>query len=149
MSAERSNGDLPIMVRMLRVWSAARASYVNPMPHMVQALPLAQLTPELVPASASLFTLTEAVLGRPLLPECCCSTSLSQDERAILLVLHDARTTAAVCAARDVPNGLRKALRWAAFSVTRALADGGVQGMADGLNRSSAWPFKRVVHSYS
>lgn len=121
MLAQRSIGTL-VFIRLMRKWAAARASGENPLPHM-QALVLPfDPSPELTLACASLLDLIEAHLGRALVPECCCSQSLSLDEDAVLAVLRHAPEAGQPVVGASVPHGLPGAIRWAAFAVTRALA---------------------------
>lgn len=110
-----------VFVKLLRKWSAARASGENPVPHMqALALPFGP-SPELAPACASLFDLVEGHLGRALTPECCCSQALSRDEGALIGLLLHARDLGAPLTDPAIPHGLPGAVRWAAFAVSRAL----------------------------
>jgi hypothetical protein len=112
-----------LVVRMLRRWCAARSIGENPLPHMqAQVAPLAH-SPEFISACDSLFSLTEAVVGRPLVTARCCSALPSGDEAAVLAVLRHACAAGSVHTSWAVPHGLPEALRWAAFAVLRALTD--------------------------
>lgn len=70
-------------------------------------------------ALASVFQLTEAVLGRPLVVESCCSRRLSGDERAVIRLLGSRMPTIPGTATPDIPHGLPGALAWAVLSVRR------------------------------
>lgn len=121
MRHEPSIGQL-VFVRLFRKWSAARLAGLNPLPHMqVLAAPFAP-APDLILACASLFELTEAHLGRPLEPECCCGSTLSRDEAALIGLLRHAPDAGQAMASTAIPHGLPGAIRWAAFAVLRALA---------------------------
>jgi hypothetical protein len=121
MLAERSIATL-VFVRLMRKRAAARTSGDNPLPHM-QALVLPfEPSPDLALACASLLDLIEAHLGRTLVPECCCSQTLSRDEEAVLALLRHAPEAGLPIAVASVPHGLPGAICWAAFAVTRALA---------------------------
>lgn len=111
-----------IFVRLFRLWSAARAGGSNPVPAMQELLHLFEPAPELAVASASLFDLVEAHLGRPLVPECCCGRELSRDEKALLGVLRHAPEAGQPMGSTAIPHGLPGAICWAAFAVRRALA---------------------------
>lgn len=118
----RAQGEV-LVVRMLRLWCAARSIAENPLPHMqAQVAPLLP-SPEFVPACDSLFALTEAVVGRPLAAARCGSASLSGDESAMLAMLRHAPASGSIHTSWAVPHGLPAALRWAAFAVLRALDD--------------------------
>ena len=111
-----------LFVRLLRKWSAARASGENPVPHMHAAAGPFEPSPDLAIACASLFELVEAHLERQIVPECCCSKALSCDEEALIGLLLHAPEAGQPFSSHVVPHGLPGALRWAAFAVTRALA---------------------------
>ena len=112
-----------LVVRMLRLWCAARSIGEHPVPHMqAQAAPFFP-SPEFVLACDSLFSLTEAAVGRTLATARCCSALPSGDEAAVLAVLRHAPAAGAIHTSRAVPHGLPEVLRWAAFAVLRALAD--------------------------
>jgi hypothetical protein len=112
-----------LVVRMLRFWRAARSIGENPLPHMqAQVAPFVP-SPEFVSACDSLFSLTEAVVGRPLVTARCCSALPSRDEAAVLAVLRHAAAAGSIHTSWSVPHGLPEALRRAAFAVLRALTD--------------------------
>lgn len=112
-----------IFVRQFRLWAAARAKGEHPLPHMQAAVSLFETAPELSVACASLFDLVEAQLERALAPECCCSPSLSRDERALLGILRHAPEAGQPLTSSAVPHGLPGAICWAAFAIRRALAE--------------------------
>lgn len=120
MSLLPSTGSL-VFVRLFRLWAAARAENENPLPHMQETTWPYASAPELGVACASLFDLVEAHLGRPLVPECCCSHDLSGDERALLGVLRHAPEAGQPLTGAAIPHGLPGAICWAAFAVRRAL----------------------------
>ncbi len=74
-------------------------------------------------ALESVFQLTEAVLGRRLVAECCCSRCLSGDERAVIRLLGSRMPTLPGTATPDIPHGLPGALAWAVLSVRRLCGD--------------------------
>ena len=135
-----------VVVRLFRLWAAAREAGENPLPHMQgAAAPLARgLEPgaELSVACASLFELAEGQLGRRLVPECCCSPALSRDERALLGVLRHAPEAGQPFTGAAVPHGLPGAIRWAAFAVRRALG-GSFGGEAEERAVPAMCPFDR------
>jgi hypothetical protein len=110
-----------VVVRLLRRWAAARANQDNSLPALVElAADLGEPT-ETAIALHSLFQLTEACLERPLEAECCCSRTLSRDERAVLTLLAKAPGRAPPLSSVDVPHGLPGALLWAAATVRTLL----------------------------
>ncbi len=115
-------GLLPVM---LRTWSAARDIGENPLPHMMRKAGTICPSPEVAVACASLFALAEAVMGRTLVPECCCSKTLSGDEQALLLLLREGLDVAGINAARADMPGLAEPLCWAVIGVRRAVQQGG------------------------
>ncbi|SEN69584.1 hypothetical protein SAMN05192583_3340 [Sphingomonas gellani] len=74
-------------------------------------------------ALASVFQLTEAVLGRRLVAECCCARGMSNDERAIVRLLGNAMPSLPDTATPNIPHGLPGALAWAILSVRRLCGD--------------------------
>lgn len=117
--------NVGLLPAMLRTWSAAREIGENPLPHMMRKAGTICPSPEVAVACASLFTLAEAVMGRTLVPECCCSKALSSDEQALLILLRDGPDAAGIKAARADMPGLAEALCWAVIGVRRALQQGG------------------------
>lgn len=109
------------VVRLLRRWAATRASGERQLPSMVKLGRRLGFEPQAAVAVASLFQLIEACLGRPLVPECCCSTSLSHDEQAVLLMLAAAPPAHPHDASATIPHGLPGALVWAIESVRRLI----------------------------
>ena len=110
-----------VVVRLLRRWAAVRASEGRALPNLVG---LAKEIGEPVQAAIalhSLFQLTEACLGRPLEPECCCSPELSSDESAVLKLIAAAPASSPAGISREIPHGLPGALCWAAKAVAIAL----------------------------
>lgn len=110
-----------VIVKLFRLWAAAREAGENPLPHMQDAVALLGPAPELAVACASLFELIEGQLARRLVPECCCSPALSRDEHALLGVLRHAPDAGQPLTGSAIPHGLPGAIRWAAFAVRRAL----------------------------
>jgi hypothetical protein len=117
---ERSWSEF-IVIRTLRRWTAARDAERNPVASLVELATGLGESPMLAVAFDSLFQLTEACLGRQLLAECCCSPSLSPDERALLLLV--AAAPAPGEAPASIPHGLPGALSWAATSLKSLLGD--------------------------
>lgn len=68
-------------------------------------------------ALASYFQLTEAVLGRSLVTECCCSCNYSTDERAVIRLLGVPLPRMIGTGTIEMPHGLPGALAWAILSV--------------------------------
>jgi hypothetical protein len=139
---ERASIGRLLFVRLLRKWSAARASGENPVPHMQAMVLPFDPSPDLALACASLFDLVQAHLGRILVPECCCSNALSRDEEALLGVLRHAPEAGNPIASAAIPHGLPGAIRWAAFAVRRALAAS--FGTDDLLDVPERAPFARA-----
>ena len=135
-----------LVIMMLRSWSSARSAHENPLPDMYAKSAPSGASPEFVVACDSLFTLTEAVLARPLLPARSCSTRLSRDEAALLMLIASSPQTGTVETTTCVPHGLPGALRWAAMSVRRALGDGEDQRVdAGNASPSRHYPFRPVA----
>lgn len=82
-----------------------------------------RLPPAGIIALASVFQLTEAVLGRRLVAECCCSRCLSGDERAVIRLLGSRMPTLPGTATPDIPHGLPGALAWAVLSARQLCGD--------------------------
>lgn len=130
-----------IVTRMLRIWHASRSIGENPLPLMqVQAAPIV-VSPEFASACDSLFMLTEAVLGRSLVPARCCSPHSSRDERAVLAMLRHAPSAGTLRTNAAVPHGLPSALRWAAFAVLRTLGDRLEETDVDATTTPTRCPF--------
>ncbi|WP_230771989.1 hypothetical protein [Sphingomonas sp. Leaf4] len=68
-------------------------------------------------ALASVFQLTEALLRRRLITECCCSCDYSADERAVIRLLGARLPCIAGTGSVEIPHGLPGALAWAILSV--------------------------------
>jgi hypothetical protein len=117
---ERSWSEF-IVIRLLRRWTAARDAELNPLANLVELATGLGESPMLPVALDSLVQLTEACLGRQLLAECCCSPSLSADERALLLLV--AAAPAPGEAPTSIPHGLPGALSWAAASLKSLLGE--------------------------
>lgn len=107
------------IIRLLRRWAAESVAGGARLPSLVRLGNRLGLSPEASVAIASMFQLTEACLGRPLQAECCCSSRLSDDERAVLLMLTCARLMPPHLADPSIPHGLPGALLWAIASVRR------------------------------
>jgi hypothetical protein len=111
-----------VAVRLLRRWVAIRETGRASLPNLVEFGNELGISPPVVIALASLFQLTEAALGRPLMAECCCRTTVGPDERAVLLLLVSMPAAAAPGASLAIPHGIPGALAWAVLSVRRLLA---------------------------
>jgi len=111
------------IVRLLRRWGAAATDGSARLPSLVRLGAQLGMAPEAAVAVASLFELTEACLARPLRAECCCSTRLSCDERAVLMMLAAVTPAHPHLANAAIPHGLPGALIWAVRSVQRLLDD--------------------------
>ncbi|MBZ6378509.1 hypothetical protein B5C34_12525 [Pacificimonas flava] len=107
------------IVMAMRSWVAAREAGLPPVAVIADRLASMDLSPEIPVVLDSYFGLIEARLGRPLEPECCCSTDLSPDERAALSLLRHAagQSPSPVTTSAAVPHGLPAALHWAARSL--------------------------------
>ncbi len=134
-----------LVTKMLRVWHAARAIGENPLPRMLGRCAPFDPAPEFLSACDSLFGLTEAVLARPLSPARCCSSTLSDDEAALLALLRHAPAAGSLLTSSAVPHRLPEALRWAAFAVVRALGDTFDASHTKALSRPERCPFDRVA----
>src|SRR5687768_1249442 len=111
-----------IAVRLLRRWVAIRDMGQAQLPGLVEFGTRLGVSPQVAIALASLFQLTEATLGRPLIAERCCRGILGRDERAILLLLASLPGPPAPSAPPAIPHGISGALAWAVISVRRLLA---------------------------
>lgn len=108
------------IVRLFRRWAAGAELGPARLPAVVRLCRKIGIAPEAAIALASMFQLVEACLGRPLEAECCCSPSLSRDERALLMMLAAPLAAGPHRAFPAIPHGLPGALHWAIASV-RAL----------------------------
>ncbi len=124
IAAPVTDGERAV-VRLLRHYCAMRdrdgdGSGLSRLVALGQSL---RLPPAGSVALASVFQLTEAVLGRQLVTECCCARCLSGDERAVVRLLGSPMPTAPGTATPDIPHGLPGALAWAVLSVRRLCGD--------------------------
>lgn len=76
-----------VVVRLLRRWIAARECTEVPLRSLLELGEPLGVSAEAAIALESFFQLVEGTLQRPIRTECCCSTELSLDERALLLAL--------------------------------------------------------------
>lgn len=119
IAAPSTDGELTV-VRLLRHYCGTRddddgdGTALSRLVALGQTL---QLPPAGTVALVSVFQLTEAVLGRRLVTECCCSRSLSADERAVIRLLGSRMPTSSSTGTVDIPHGLPSALAWAVLSV--------------------------------
>lgn len=120
IAAPDTDGERTI-VRLLRHYCRARDRHGNGagLSRLVAFGQTMRLPPAGSVALASVFQLTEAVLGRQLVTECCCAHCLSRDERAVLRMLAAQLPTVAGTGTPDIPHGLPGALTWAILSVRR------------------------------
>lgn len=124
IAAPATDGELAV-VRMLRHFCATRDQGSDDvgLSRLVTLGQSLRLPPVGCVALASVFQLTEAVLGRRLVAECCCSRCLSGDERAVLCLIGSRLPTTPGTATPDIPHGLPGALTWAILSVRRLCGD--------------------------
>lgn len=123
MTVNSEPNRIELLVKLLRRWAAARAAHENPLFFMYQSIGSLAVVPHLIPACDSMFCLTEAQLGRALVPGKCCSRSLSHDERALMLILRHISGAGTIKTGRAIPHGLPGALIWATFAVRQALQE--------------------------
>lgn len=123
MSGSPSIDGKLTVVRLLRHYCGARDDDAHgdgsALSRLVTLGQRFRLPPVGTVALVSVFQLTEAVLGRRLVTECCCSRSLSADERAVLRLLGSRMPTVPGTGTADIPDGLPGALAWAILSVER------------------------------
>ena len=110
-----------VVVRLLRRWTAVRATGGRALPNLVALANELGEGPEAAVALHSLFQITESCLGRPLEAECCCSRDLSSDEGAILKLIASAPLQSPLSASREIPHGLPGVLCWAAKAAALAI----------------------------
>lgn len=108
------------LIRLFRIWAQARDMHRNPLPEMTAAIAGRDTSPELAPACHSLFQLTEACIGRQLVPSAPCANDISRDEYALLALIEAAPNAGSLVAENRLPHGLPGALCWAASAVNRA-----------------------------
>lgn len=130
ISTERTWADY-LTVRLLRRWTACRTANEPVLPNLVALAREIGASPQTAVAFASVFQLTEANLGRPLISECCCSPTLSADEKAVLLLLKSAAEAGPILSSITVPHGLPGTLVWACASVRIALGEVSLSGVQD------------------
>lgn len=114
------------LVALFRLWHRLRGDGANPLPAMAElAAEHGQLAgleadacAQLAVACDSFFALTQACLGRPLIPgeE---DSAPSADEDALLATLRHVPVLEAIGPSPALPHGLPGALQWAAFAVLR------------------------------
>ncbi len=112
-----------VVVRLLRRWIAAGECTEAPLRSLLELGESLGVSAEAAVALDSFFQLIEGTLERPLRTECCCSTELSSDERAILLALAAASSLDAPRTSVLIPHGLGGPLGWAASRVRRLLGN--------------------------
>lgn len=106
------------VIRLMRHYAAARTcSRQDPLATFVARGRAAGLSGVGSVALASLFELTEAVIGRRLVAGGDGLSRLTDDERAILRLLNADLPVTPVSRTLDVPHGLPGALTWAVISV--------------------------------
>lgn len=112
-----TEGELTV-VRLLRHYCGAREDDDGTaLSRLVALRQTLRLPPAGAVALVSVFQLTEAVLGRRLVTEYCCSRNLSADERAVIRVFGSPMPIASGTGTVDIPHGLSGALAWAVLSV--------------------------------
>lgn len=136
--APATDGERAV-VRLLRHYCTARDGDGAGLSRLVALGQSLRLPPAGSVALASVFQLTEAVLGRRLVVECCCSRCLSQDERAIVRLLRSRMPTIPGTGTPDIPHGLPGALAWAVLSVRRLCGELVPAGPA--VDRAAGCPF--------
>jgi hypothetical protein len=110
-----------VLTRLVRRYATARETGEPALPSLVGLAGRLGVSSTGAVAAASLFELTEAVLGRPLRTGRACHEAASADERALLLMLAHAPRSGSVRTSRAVPHGLPGVLAWAATSAVLAL----------------------------
>ena len=122
IARERTWSEL-VVVRLLRRWASVRGNADAVLPNMVALGSELGATPHAAVALASVFQITEALLGRPLAGGRSCDARLGRDERATLLLLKQPDDVGTVATTRAVPHGLPGVLVWAVRAARIALAD--------------------------
>lgn len=105
------------IVAVLRAYAGARGTGAPLLPRLIGFAAEQGLGETATVALASVFELTEACLGRPLLTGDGARTSA--DEEGVLLLLASAGDVGSHCGSRAVPHGMPGALAWAARSAVR------------------------------
>ena len=105
------------VVAVLRAYATARGTGGPLLPRLIAFAAEEGLGETATVALASVFELTEACLGRPLLPGH--GQALSADEEGVLMLLASANDVGPHCGSRTVPHGMPGALAWAARSAVR------------------------------
>lgn len=105
------------VVAVLRHYAVARGSGAPLLPVLIAHAAGQGLGETATVALASVFELTEACLGRALLPGD--GEALSADEEGVLMLLASAGDVGSHCGSRAVPHGMPGALAWAARSAVR------------------------------
>ena len=105
------------VVAVLRAYAVIRGTAAPLLPRLIAAAADEGLGETATVALASVFELTEACLGRPLLPGH--GAALSADEEGVLMLLASAGDVGSHCGSRAVPHGMPGALAWAARSAVR------------------------------
>lgn len=110
-----------LAIRLFRTWSIARTAGLNPVVALHRMAEPLNYPTETAPACASLFELVEGLLCRSLVRECCCSSTFSPDELALIGLLRSAPDLGSGVATTAIPHGLPGAVCWASMAVGRAL----------------------------
>lgn len=110
------------IVAALRCYAAARGADRALLPEMVAFAAANGIGASAVIALASVFELTEACLGRPLVPGE--DAAASADEAAVLMLLASAGEVGPGQGSAAVPHGMPGALVWAARSAVQLTGGG-------------------------
>lgn len=105
------------VVAVLRHYAAVRGTATPLLPALIGFAAGQGLGETATVALASVFELTEACLGRALLPGA--GDAMSADEEGVLMLLASADDVGPYCGSRAVPHGMPGALAWAARSAVR------------------------------
>lgn len=110
-----------VLMRLARRYAVRRMKGEPVLPPLVGLAERLGASAQAAVAAASLFELTEAVLGRPLGVGRSCDPRPSPDERALFLLVAHGPGAGPARTARAMPHGLPGVLVWAATSVRLAL----------------------------
>lgn len=122
IARERTWSEL-VVVRLLRRWTSVRGDAHAVLPSMVALAGEMGATPQAAVSLASVFQITEALLGRPLAAGRSCDARFRRDECATLLLLEEGEGAGPVNTSRAVPHGLPGVLVWAVRAARMALSD--------------------------
>lgn len=115
-----------LVIMHLRCWAGSRAAGDLVLPVLVAMADELGIAGQVAVALDSMFSLTEACLGRALAVESGDSRRLGADELAVLALLDQGRHISGAHTPHPIPHGLPGVLAWATVAVRQGFARNGL-----------------------